>query len=203
MHVHLDLDACDRSEVAIAEGVLVPARLVADLTDLGIAGVASIRIEIESEGGRLRCTSIAFTAAAGEEVRADVFRDLSLGDLVGETMFGVTLVQVDTPDWVASPASIFIEARAGNEEVQRRARAALHLMSRRRRVTDDLLREVAEVYRAADDGRPTEAVARRFAASHSTAARWVGLARERDFLGATSSGRKGEQSRSPAKRKRS
>lgn len=55
---------------------------------------------------------------------------------------------------------------------------------RRNRITDKHLTEVAEVYKAADvDGRPpTRAVADHFRTSHSTAARWVGLARSRGIL---------------------
>jgi hypothetical protein len=56
--------------------------------------------------------------------------------------------------------------------------------TRRNRITSKHLAEVAEVYRRADaDGRPpTRAVADHFQTSHSTAARWVGLARERKLL---------------------
>lgn len=56
------------------------------------------------------------------------------------------------------------------------------------RITDDQLREVAMVYRAAlaeSEGRkaPTEAVRDMFTISRSTAGRWVEEARRRGFLG--------------------
>lgn len=74
-------------------------------------------------------------------------------------------------------------------------RQAQHLSApgKRTRVTTEHLRKVAQVYRDAHaHGRPpTQAVADEFATSHSTAARWVGLARRREFLPPTQPG-KGE-----------
>ena len=74
-------------------------------------------------------------------------------------------------------------------------KAASALITRRRnRVTDSLLVEVAEVYRKAwqaGDG-PTRAVAEHFHTSHSSAARWVGLARKAGHLGAADGSRGGE-----------
>lgn len=52
---------------------------------------------------------------------------------------------------------------------------------RRRRITSDHLQLVARVYNGADD-KPTQAVQRHFAVSHSTAAKWVGKAREEGLL---------------------
>lgn len=66
---------------------------------------------------------------------------------------------------------------------------------RRRTVTREHLAEVAEVYREAV-GRgepPTMAVKERFTTSHSTAARWVGMAREQGELGAADTTRPGER----------
>lgn len=62
---------------------------------------------------------------------------------------------------------------------------------RRNSVTREHLREVADVYRRAER-TPTKAVAAHFKASHSTAARWVGMARSEGFLGPTKRGRAGE-----------
>ena len=61
----------------------------------------------------------------------------------------------------------------------------------RRRMTDEHLIDVANVYRAAwqEGGNPTQAVANRFGTSHSTAARWVGLARKAEYLPSTDPGR--------------
>ncbi|MFF7884320.1 hypothetical protein ACH40F_29125 [Streptomyces sp. NPDC020794] len=62
---------------------------------------------------------------------------------------------------------------------------------RRNSVTKQHLQEVADVYRRAQKA-PTKAVAAHFKASHSTAARWVGMARAEGYLGATKRGQAGE-----------
>jgi|BarGraNGADG00212_1021973.scaffolds.fasta_scaffold54377_1 hypothetical protein len=65
---------------------------------------------------------------------------------------------------------------------------------RRNRLTVGHLAKVAEVYRQAwQDGEPpTKAVAHKFSVSHSTAARWVGAAREAHHLGPADGSRGGE-----------
>jgi hypothetical protein len=90
--------------------------------------------------------------------------------------------------------------RAGGtpEEVGEAIRLAHSMPVRRtrRQVTDRMLREVAEVYRLAwEAGKPpTVAVADHFNKSRSTAARWVGFAREQGFLGKSDGTRGGEAS---------
>ncbi len=64
----------------------------------------------------------------------------------------------------------------------------------RRRVTEDLLREVAQVYRDNIDSNPTAAVQRHTGRAHRTAALYVQQAREAGFLGASIRGKAGEQS---------
>lgn len=66
--------------------------------------------------------------------------------------------------------------------------------TRRRVVTPGLLKDVAEVYRAAYNAGnpPTAAVATHFVTSHRTATRWVGEARKAGFLGPADSTRPGE-----------
>lgn len=80
----------------------------------------------------------------------------------------------------------FSQREAADEAwVKERLASSKSVYSRRNsRVTDSLLREVADTYRAAlDDGEnPTQSVAEHFYKSHSTAARWVGMARQRGFL---------------------
>lgn len=55
----------------------------------------------------------------------------------------------------------------------------------RRKMTDDLLREVAEVYLADTSGAPTQAVADHFYTGHRNATRYVAKARERGFINQT------------------
>ena len=76
------------------------------------------------------------------------------------------------------------------------AAAAIPVTRRRNRVTPQLLAEVAQVYRKSwqdpDSTGPTKAVAAHFQVSHSTAARWVGLARHGGQLGPADGSRGGE-----------
>lgn len=123
-------------------------------------------------------------------------------------------------EWVLNDASLSFEvpsldlAWEDHTEAQRAAitqgliRAESAIMSaasvpvtrRRDRVTLKLLQEVAAVYKEAWAGghNPTVAVGKHFHKSHSTAARWVGLARKHDGvdLGPADGSRGGE--RAPA-----
>ena len=65
--------------------------------------------------------------------------------------------------------------------------------SRKVKITDALLREVASVYRANVNDRPTEAVAEHFGRQHRTATQYIKRARERGFLGPAIKGKAGEQ----------
>jgi len=56
------------------------------------------------------------------------------------------------------------------------------VQGKRRTVTEDLLRQVAEIYTADDTGRPTAAVADKLFTGHRNAARYVRLARERGLI---------------------
>ncbi len=79
-------------------------------------------------------------------------------------------------------------ARRRPGETRRAAREG-----RKRKITDELLREVAEVYRDNLERNPTQAVADRFDKSHRTAALYVQHARDKGFLGAAIKGKAGEQ----------
>jgi hypothetical protein len=60
---------------------------------------------------------------------------------------------------------------------------------RRNVLTDDFLKEVARVYRANADSAPIEAIREAWPSAHSTAARWVRLARDRGYLPHTTQGK--------------
>ena len=89
------------------------------------------------------------------------------------------------------------EREGGTVEAIGTAMRAAHSKPVRRtrtRVTESTLKDVAEVYRVAwASGKPpTQAVADAFYKSHSTAARWVGLARQQGHLGRADGTRGGE-----------
>ena len=90
---------------------------------------------------------------------------------------------VSDGDWLT------FSTREQSDEAIRHPRKA----AKKRRMTDDLLQAVAEVYRANVDRNPTQAVQEQFDKAPSTAALYVKLARERGFLGAAVPGKAGEQ----------
>lgn len=100
----------------------------------------------------------------------------------------------ETPDpaWIDAWAALHMELSGGAFPTP--PRVPIRRPRRRNSVTDDHLREVADTYRRAlaAGAPPTKEVAERMGASHSTAARWVKMARDKGFLGATSPGRSGE-----------
>lgn len=97
---------------------------------------------------------------------------------------------------VAMAQAVYLDEERANEELVDLPQEVVELpvAGRRRKLTDDLLREVAEIYRAAiAEGRhPTTAVRDALMVSHSQAAKYVSRARKRGYLGPTSAGRAGE-----------
>lgn len=63
----------------------------------------------------------------------------------------------------------------------------------RRKVTDDLLREVAEIYRREVDSNPSEAIAAHLGIADRTARLYVRRARDAGFLGKALRGKAGER----------
>lgn len=145
----------------------------------------SVEVEVRDGAPEVRRVVVSATVD-GREVRSTDLRDLHLEDLVEDTTAQVVgrasiddagrrLVETDFRSWRQSSRAVRLARR-----------------TRRPRITEDLLREVAAVYRAAPD-RPTQAVADRFERSHSTATLYVKLARDRGFLGAAIRGKAGER----------
>lgn len=94
---------------------------------------------------------------------------------------------------LGSPAARVQWAARSGEDVTPLIEAGLRVAAapRRRTITDEHLAGVARVYQQArrDGDPPTRAVADAFTTSYSTAARWVGMAREAGKLPPTTSSR--------------
>ncbi len=128
----------------------------------------------------------------GREVLASDLRGVKLEDLLELAVAHVAMVfEVhEQPGGVLTsmePVMTEFEARETVRELRSVRREA------RRRVTDDVLRAVAEVYRANVANNPTAAVAKHIGRSHRTAGLYVQRAREAGFLGKTTRGKAGEQ----------
>jgi hypothetical protein len=160
---------------------------------------SEVRVEIEVDtGGVAECRDVrVVSVGAGRSVRARDIRAVKLDDLI-EAGFALAVWQpavlseqarrhgVDASDWFTG--STVDESQTEVRGLRRRRR------DKNRTITDDLLREVAEVYRSNLDRGPTQAVAERFSKAPSTAALYVKLARDAGFLGAAIRGKAGEQS---------
>jgi hypothetical protein len=99
-------------------------------------------------------------------------------------------------DWPSNPtggeietAPFWFDFDRGRDAV---AQTGAARAGRKVKITDALLRELADVYRANVSDKPTEAVAEHFDKGH-TAALYIKRARERGFLGPAIKGKAGEQ----------
>ncbi|PJE01903.1 hypothetical protein [Mycobacterium sp.] len=93
-------------------------------------------------------------------------------------------------------ASCFMDIGTSKDDPERAITAARKIVERQRLpreyrdLNDDMLREVAEVYRAHVEGAPTRAVAKHFGVGARMASTYVGKAREKKFLRPTRQGQK-------------
>ncbi len=140
----------------------------------GVPQCREVRIS-SGEGGR------AVRTADLRAVRVDDFTDVA-SVLVSEHWLGTeggVVSTVTTNRQVDADAAFKTIARARRDS--------------RRRVTDDLLRKVAEVYRGHAGPHPTKAVAEHFGVKHRTAGDYVRAARDKHFLGEAIQGKAGER----------
>jgi hypothetical protein len=113
------------------------------------------------------------------------FYRIGPGEVDDEDQYGVYFGGIE-PAWeeLWSEQMEALAARADNAATA----------SRRNRITDDLLDEVAHVYRQAITDRrpPKKAIQQAWHVSEATAGRYIMRARERGYLGKTVRGKKGE-----------
>ena len=176
----------------LADGVCFPERtdLVAVPPDRRVV----IRLCLEVEDGRPACTSLAFEratpmdAAKGATITAKLVRSVDVRGLIESA---ISWQAEQATRLVATLASAFgeqgftVDERGHlsfwTPEHAQQARAGALALRRQRSINDELLREVARVYLAADSA-PTEAVADELGTSKRNATRWVAMARQRGFL---------------------
>ncbi len=109
---------------------------------------------------------------------------------IANLVYGIWVVEFHDV-WRDKPGIVLGNFPGDDEEQNRRIRNFLQdLQLGRRRVTTELLAQVAEVYRANFDSAPTEAVARTFGVKQRMAHEYVHRARERGFLPPTTQGKK-------------
>ncbi len=181
--------------VELAEGLRVPERLRAEVTDIGLPAV--LEIEVTVRDGAVTCDRVALRAVeGGPSITREMLRDLPVAQLASALMANSALISdFSHSAWGDLDTSkvFVVGGHSAPDEVYDLARQQL-TPRRRRRVTDDLLGRVAKIYRDhLDEGAPTQAVAEELMVSHSTATRYVAQARDRGLLGRTTPGLAGER----------
>lgn len=146
------------------------------------SGRPYVRLRLEIESGRVICTSIDVTRApGGEPIEAATVRDIDVKGILDAAVVWESAnarAIVDIQGGVKGEDGLYVFSRDDTHDTEKNALA----MRRQRSVTDELLREVAEVYLADTLDAPTLAVEIHFDTSNRTATRWVRLARQRGFI---------------------
>lgn len=185
------IDSWSDEDVSLG-GYPVPRAFTADLNHPDWPAAARLEVEVESDGPVARGIRAQFydTPQIG-------YKDIH--DALTATVPMPSLLRALVSEVVARKVSARLGDDAPFPELMRQVRRdaqqawSVAYPRRRRSVTDELLAQVAEVYREqTGTGAPTAAVAERFSVTHSTAARWVREARAREFLGRARGPRPGE-----------
>jgi len=186
-HLGWSLIEPDSEGLASVGGIMVPAAFeIHAFRPDGVGGYAfSAILAYEVQEGELRLRSIQSVTHEIDEVARILHRRQSWDDWKRYAL--MTLAADQAQEAGGTPEDIGRAIRSARRTPVRRTRT---------RLTDSMLKDVARVYRSAwEPGEaPTWAVAKHFHKSHSTAGRWVGLARERGYLGKADSTRGGEAS---------
>ena len=178
--------------VPIGSNLVLPERFAAEIDNPFSDFIVTLTIEVPMSGNP-RCVSLNVLGRRGETVDGAALRSLRISFLLKVACRVATIKLERLPD------STMFGGRsldgAGNPEFVE-AWAASVGREKKKRVTDDDLREIAEHYREAlEDGDPAPTVyaARKMFLTRSTAGRWIQRARAAGFLGAAIDRRPGEQ----------
>ena len=142
------------------------------------------RVEIRDDVPRL----VELCWCAGEhqrEIRQNDLRQASVAKLLDD-VYAMTVIEVRDGEAVLNLGPEGSE----QDKKMRTLLEELRVDKGKRRISTELLRQVAEVYRANFDHAPTEAVARTFGVRSRMASSYVQRARERGFLPPTKQGKK-------------
>lgn len=144
-------------------------------------------ISFELREGVPVCTEVVVSAnPGGREVRSTDLRSIRLEDYLEGTFVNVAMRR-----WVDEEGVTHLQRDFGSwRDTVRQVRGARR--DARRKVTDELLEEVAKVYRDNIDSSPTQAVSDRLGVAERTARLYVRRARDAGFLGEAPRGKAGE-----------
>jgi hypothetical protein len=169
--------------------VTVPEVFVCHLLDFDDQS-PNVDITWQVVNGSPVCREVCIRAVdTDKEVRCSGLAGVRIEDLLEKTIKALLwthdLRRTDHPEEWIFPSGV---AEADAVRQVRRARAG-----RKVKITDQLLQEVADIYRANVDRNPTAAVADHFDREPRTARLYVQRARKAGFLGEAIKGKAGEQ----------
>jgi len=156
----------------------------------GVHGGPDLYMRFAVGDGIPQCREVRVTSPdGGREIRTSDTKSIRIDNFIKAACVLAAEHWIDTEGGVTTTVTTNREADAAE---------ALGTITRarkdsRRRVTDDLLRTTAEVYREHADANPTKAVAEHFKVKHRTAGDYVKAARDKGFLGAALKGKAGER----------
>lgn len=169
------------------DGFAVPRRFIAR------SELISLEVEVDGRGVG-HCRVLEVRAGDGEAISTESLRRVSVPKLVKQAVAGAARIYAPVEDGgppifrlTGAPVREHADFYNSYTRDARRPRQGSP-------VTDDHLRQVAGLYRAALDRRdpPTQTVGDTMHVGRSTAARWVSMARERGILGPALPGQAGE-----------
>ena len=164
---------------AVGEDVELPARF--EMTRPAVRGAPEVYMGFEVIDGVPLCSEVRFRSGkGGRGVRTSDLRFAKIDDWIAHCS-GLVARHVTKKHSGAGRVAVRTEGEAGF----RKAAGVVARVRRgaRRRVTDALLRKVADTYRANLGRAPTAAVAEAFDVSYRTAGDYVRQARDRHYLG--------------------
>ena len=185
-----DYMAFDEDGADLAEGAWIPSpRMLPTWVEFELDGHDEpdfhCRVEIRDKVPRL--VELGWRARENQsEIRQKHLRETEVSTVVN-AVYGTWVIELRDV-WRDKPGMAM--PTIGTEQ-ERKIRGLLYdLRAGRRHVNAELLRQVAEVYRANFDKAPAEAVARTFGVKPRMAHEYVRRARERGFLPPTTQGKK-------------
>jgi Family of unknown function (DUF6214) len=173
--------------VPLGDGYAAPRHFIAESD--------TVRLEIEvDEAGSGHCRAVAIRAREGESLTSESVR-IPLSGLVKQAVASAAApVEAGTVEGLDVLQAILTTPRQEAQEFYERYTKNARRPRRGSPFTEENLRQVADLYRAALErgDPPTQTVADELNVPRSTAARWVGKARDRNLLGPALRGRGGE-----------
>jgi hypothetical protein len=174
----------------LAGNVLFPERV--DIAAFPSEPAAELwcRLRFEIEVDQVICSEVAFVRIPGAAaIGASTIRNVDIGSLIDKAFVWQATASrqsVQVFEGVFGPDGYSIDADGRvslwtEADIAKAEKDALALR-RQRTITDDHLREVAEIYLSDGTGAPTEAVKDQMDTSKRNATRWVAQARERGLI---------------------